>query len=301
MRLSPTQTPLGRLSPLTPRVPGQGVPPCVPPPSERDEVQLSGTARLGAGVLLGLTVAGVAAGLTGCSAPPPQALVQVQGPPSQTYISTASEVELGKQVAEAVEKEMPIWHNPQAQQRLEAMGQRLVQTTTRHDIEYQFKLLDSDTVNAMAIPGGTIYATRGLMEKFPDDDQLAFVVGHEFAHLEQRHSMQKLTQVLLRKGITLPLAFRQWPIARAAMQAGDELINNRYSQAAESEADRIGQQHLVKMGIDPLKAVEAMQRLDSLHADQRLPIKIEQIFSDHPPTQERIKNLQQWAIGSGQR
>ncbi|MBT9589189.1 M48 family metalloprotease [bacterium] len=257
----------------------------------------SSPVRVGAAFLLGISVAGV---VTGCSPSPPQALVQVQvkSPPSQTWISTADEVELGKQVSQAVEKEMPLWHNPQAQQRLNKIGQRLAQTSTRHDLEYRFKLLDSDLVNAMAVPGGTMYATRALMEKFPDDDQLAFVLGHELAHVEQRHSISKLTQTMLRRVLTLPLQFRSWPISRAALQAGDQLIGNRFSQAAESEADRLGQQHLIQIGIDPHKAVDAMERLRSVQAGHDIPLKLEQIFSDHPPTQQRVDALRQGATAS---
>lgn len=245
--------------------------------------------------MLGLAVAGAVGGVV-MTSPPPQALVQVKAPPGQTFLTTADEVELGKQVAQELEKQMPVWNNPQAQARLNRIGQRLAETSARQDVKYEFKLLDSPTINAMAIPGGTIYATRGLMEKFPDDGQLAFVVGHEVGHVEQRHSMQKLTQTLLRKLVTLPLSFRQWPISRAALNAGDELIGNRYGQAAETEADRLGQQRLVQMGISPYKAVEAMERLKSLHSDGRdIPVKLEQIFSDHPPTQQRIENLRHWA------
>lgn len=284
---------LPSLSPLGRREPGsKGKAPTPPDPEGQDRFIPSRPARIGAAVLLGISVAGLVAG---CSPPPPQALVQVKSPPSQTWISTADEVELGKQVSQALEKEMPLWHNPEAQQRLESIGRRLTQNSTRHDLEYRFKLLDSDQVNAMAVPGGTMYATRALMEKFPDDDQLAFVLGHELAHVEQRHSVSKLTQTMLRRVLTLPLQFRSWPISRAAVQAGDQLIGNRYSQAAESEADRLGQQHLIQMGIDPHKAVEAMERLRAVQPKHDIPLKLEQIFSDHPPTQQRVDALRRGA------
>jgi len=253
----------------------------------RDEFRWSNAA------LAGLGLVGVVAGLAGCA--PPTAQVQLQDVPGSTFLSTANEVELGRHVAEALEKETPLWNNPQAQARLQRIGQQLAAQSSRTDVEFQFKLLDTDVVNAMALPGGTIYATRGLMEKFTDDGELAFVVGHEFAHIEHRHPVEKFSNRLIRGALTAPLRLRQWPMARWALKAGDQLIENRYSQAAENQADRIGQQHLVKLGIDPMVAVRAMERLQSLHSEQHVPASLEKIFSDHPPTQERIENLRLWA------
>jgi Zn-dependent protease with chaperone function len=107
----------------------------------------------------------------------------------------------------------------------------------------------------------------------------------------QRHSLDVLAQTVVRKVVTLPLHFRAWPLSRVALQAGDQLVGNRYSQAAETEADRLGQQHLVEMGIDPNKAVEAMERLRSLQPDPKMPARWQKILSDHPPTQQRIEAL----------
>lgn len=286
-------TTLRSLSPLAPRsAPAPGSPVPVQPEAlggeePRDEFRWSHAA------LAGLGLVGVVTGLSGCA--PPTAQVQLQEVPGSTFLSTANEVELGRHVAEALEKETPLWNNPQAQARLQRIGQQLAAQSSRTDVEFQFKLLDTDVVNAMALPGGTIYATRGLMEKFTDDGELAFVVGHEFAHIEQRHPVEKFSNVLIRGALTAPLRLRQWPMARWALKAGDQLIENRYSQAAENQADRIGQQHLVKLGIDPMVAVRAMERLQSLHSEQHVPASLEKIFSDHPPTQERIDNLRLWA------
>jgi len=284
------------ISPLSssPRPPVPPPPRVADPGQPEDRVSLSSSTRWGAVGLAALGVVGVAAGFQGCNSPS-QAQIQIQSLPSQTWVSTSNEVELGKQVARALEKETPLWNNPQAQQRLERLGHRLVEGSSRPDLPYTFKLLDTEAVNAMAIPGGTIYATRGLMENFTDDGELAFVLGHELAHVEQRHSMDVLVRTLGRRALTLPLHFRQWPIARAALEAGDQLVANRYSQAAESEADRLGQEHLVRIGIDPQKAVQAMQHLRSLNHSKDVPVKLEQIFSDHPPTQQREQALRKWA------
>ncbi|MFN8609059.1 MAG: M48 family metalloprotease [Vulcanimicrobiota bacterium] len=296
MNISPRPG-MARLSPLSTRPGGPNAPaPKQPQPAEQDpdRTDLSSKVKVGAGVMLGLSVVGALGGILVANSH--QAQVQVQKIPSQTWLSTSDEVELGKQASAQLEKQYKVWNNPQEQARLERLGQRLAATSTRQDIKFSFKMLDTDMVNAMALPGGNVYATRALMQKFPDDDQLAFVLGHEIAHVEQRHSVAKLQETLLRKAVTLPLIFRQWHISKIALDAGDELIGNRYSQVKESEADRLGQEHIARMGIDPDKAAEAMKHLmDVTGGKQQIPVKIEQIISDHPPTQQRISDLHHWA------
>ena len=215
---------LARLSPLSSRQPGPNAPaPQQPEPPDQngDKASISRKVKIGAGVMLGLSVAGVVGGMV---ATPHQAQVQVQKMPSQTWMSTNDEVELGKQASAQLEKQYKVWNNPQQQARLDSIGQRLAATSTRQDIKFSFKMLDTDMVNAMALPGGNVYATRALMQKFPDDDQLAFVLGHEIAHVEQRHSVAKMEETILRRLVTLPLAFRQWHISKIALEAGDELL-----------------------------------------------------------------------------
>ncbi len=285
-----------RLSPLSSRQPGSNAPaPQQPEPPDQngDKASISRKVKIGAGVMLGLTVAGVVGGMV---ANPHQAQIQLQKVPSETFFSTQDEVELGKQASAQLEKQYKVWKNPEQQARLNAIGQRLAATSTRQDIKFNFKMLDTDMINAMALPGGNVYATRALMQKFPDDDQLAFVLGHEIAHVEQRHSVAKMEETVLRKIVTLPLAFRQWHISRIALDAGDEVVGNRYSVPKESEADRLGQEHIARMGIDPDKAADAMKHLmDVTGGKQQIPVKIEQIISDHPPTQQRIDDLHHWA------
>ncbi len=219
MNISRTSS-LARLSPLTGSHQGKAYQVPAPPEQSGDEAHLSTRVKVGAGVMLGLTLAGIAGGMVGGAAAP-QAMVQLQSVPSQSWISTSDEVAWGKQTAQQVEKETKLWANPEAQARLESIGQRLALTSSRPDIDFTFKLLDTDAANAFALPGGTVYATRALMQKFTDDDQLAFVLGHEIAHVELRHSERALNQTLLQKLVTLPIHFRQWPIARAALNAGD--------------------------------------------------------------------------------
>lgn len=288
MNISRT-TPFSRLSPLPAKKPGPSAPPPEPPDENPgDNASLSSKLKIGAGLLLGVSVVGAIGGL-GVYTP------QVQVRPQPSTI-TDNELEIGKQAAQQIEKQYKVWENPEQQSRLDSLGQRLAKTSTRPDIPFSFKILDTDDINAMALPGGNVYATRGLMEKFTDNDQLAFVLGHEIAHAEQHHSMDKMGEIIKRKMVTLPLGFRQWNLSKWVLNAGDDIIGNRYGQPKETEADRLGQQHIARMGIDPDKAADAMQHLmDLTHGKNQIPALLERMFSDHPPTQERVDSLRQWA------
>ena len=291
MNISRT-TPFTRLSPLSAKKPGPSAPPPEPPENNHDDkASLSGKMKAGAGILLGVTVIGAIGGIGGYT---PQ--VQVRTVPNQASTISDNELEIGKQAAQQIEKQYKVWQNPEQQSRLDSIGQRLAQTSTRPDIPFRFKILDTDDINAMALPGGNVYATRGLMEKFTDNDQLAFVLGHEIAHAEQHHSMAKMGEIIKRRTVTLPLAFRQWNLSKFVLNAGDDIVGNRYGQPKETEADKLGQEHIARMGIDPEKAADAMQHLmDLTNGKNHVPAVLERILSDHPPTQERVDSLRQWA------
>ncbi|MFN8612073.1 MAG: M48 family metalloprotease, partial [Vulcanimicrobiota bacterium] len=173
-----------------------------------DQVLLSGEAppsqvkpdhRIGKGLLTALGLAGVATGLAGCGQQPPnQAQVQTQSTKlSYNFMSVEQEKQLGDQVAARIEQETPIWHNAEAQARIERIGRQLSGDSSRNDITYTFKLLDTPSINAMALPGGHVYVTRGLYENYKDDGELMFVMGHEFGHVEQRHSIKQLEKASL--------------------------------------------------------------------------------------------------------
>ncbi|MBS2040576.1 M48 family metalloprotease [bacterium] len=292
---------LRAMSPMSPR---QNL---ARPPAGPDQVSLSGEVfstdprpgnRIGKGLLTALGLAGVASGLAGCSQQPPdQAQVQTQSTKlSYNFMSVEQEKQLGDQVAAQVEKETPVWHDAEAQARIERIGHLLTRDSSRTDITYDFKLLDTPSINAMALPGGHVYVTRGLYENYKDDGELMFVMGHEFGHVEQRHSIKQLEKASLVDLLGRALSHGHGDTGRVLVGLGEKLLANQFSQADESEADKIGQAHLLHLGVDPEKAVSAMQRLSDLtHSGGQSRISAK-IFSDHPPTADRIEALRQNAI-----
>lgn len=298
---TPSSSALRRQSPLTSR-PAVALP--APDQVTLSEVSASSDppakSRISRGLLAALSLSGVALGLAGCGGSPPTPPDQVQTQTTGTrlsyaMISTEQEVALGKQVAAQVEKETPLWSNAAAQQRIDSLGQRLARFSSRTDITYTFKLLDTPTVNAMAVPGGTIYVTRGLYEDYADDAELAFVMGHELGHVEQRHSIKQMEKMSL-IDLAVRIATRgKGNTVQLGAGVAEKLLANQFSQADEAEADRLGQHHLRQLGYDPSKAVSAMERLSSLTGSGEHSHINTRIFGDHPPTQDRIEALRKGA------
>lgn len=295
------------VSPWTPAVPSTARGPVVPRPSgpvdaftpaEAPAVHSSLGTRIMAGALLGVAALGLA-GCGGGSTAPSTPASSLSTTLTYAWMSTDSEIELGKQVQAQVEQKAPLWHDAAQQARVDRIGKQLVGDSSRKDLkEYTFKLLDTDAVNAMAVPGGTMYVTRGLLQNFPDDNQLTFVMGHELGHLEARHSVKALGREAAMQ-IALKMATGDSGKGQEIGKIAEGLLSNRFSQSAETEADAIGQQHLIHLGISPWQAVYAMEHLQAVTKDTQ-PAAIERIFSDHPPTADRIAALKKVAEASPQ-
>ena len=251
-----------------------------------------------AGLFIGTTLLGMA----GCKpAPPPDPGAEptsVSTELSYVLINTKQEIELGKEVAAQIEKESKIWQNDEAQKRIDAIGKSLAESSTRKDLPYTFTLIDTDQINAFALPGGYIYVTRGLYEEFKDDNELRFVMGHEMGHIEDRDSIKALERNAAFKALLRILTEKKGDLAGVAGELAASLSNLQLSQKDEFQADAISARHMIRNGVNPWYAVRAMEHLKKLEKSQ--PDVLQKIFSTHPPTQERIDNLKTVAKDSPQ-
>lgn len=252
----------------------------------------------GLGLIAALSLAGLI-GLTGCGQDPGTA--EAPGSSwgtelSYVFMSAEDEVALGRQVTASIESQVPLWKDAAAQQRIDRLSKRLVEDSSRQDITFTFKLLDSDTVNAMAAPGGTIYVTRGLYENFSEDNELLFILGHEMGHIEARHSVKQMGKAAGLEWAARWISRDHGDAARIASQVTEAILNNRISQSDEMESDRIGQQHLKNLDVNPWYGVWSMERLGALNGDQD-PEILTEIFGSHPPTRERVEALREGAQG----
>ncbi len=289
------QAPPGsRAVPARQDVPQDVFTPTAQPEPEPNRPSTSVLQRLGVGVMVGLSMAGVAAGLAGCSWSPPTP-PSISTDVSYYLMSAEEEAALGQEVAARVEAEVPVWQDAAAQARLDAVAARLTPHSARKDVTYTFKMLDTDEVNALALPGGRIYVTRGMMEHFKDDGELTFIVGHEMGHVEQRHSVKNMGREKILEWVARKVGVNQGKTAELISEVTRELVQNQFSQAEELEADRVGQQHLVQASLSPWKGVRGLEHLKTLEGDAPSDIETK-IFGTHPPTAERIQALKDLAL-----
>lgn len=209
-------------------------------------------------------------------------------------LSEEQELELGKQAAAEIEKEEPILQDATVTRYIDALGQALVRTSQRSNIPYTFKVVDSEAVNAFALPGGYIYVNRGLIEAASNESELAGVLAHEVSHVVARHSAEQVKKLQI-TGLGLGILGAILGDGKAAQigNVASQLVATgvflKYSREAEREADRLGAQNLYDTGYDPRAMVTFFEKLADMR--QREPNKFETFFSSHPDPRERAENV----------
>ena len=206
-------------------------------------------------------------------------------------ISQQQEVALGQQYAAQLNQELPIVNDASVNQYINALGNQIARQGGRN-LSYRFYVVNTDAVNAFAVPGGYIYLNRGLIEKAANMSELAGVMAHEIGHVEGRHSVEQLErQQTANTGLTLAyilLGRAPGGVEEAAINVGGSLYFASHSRGAENEADATAVNLLVNAGIHPRGLVTFFQKL---MADRsRQPNQLETWFSTHPTTQDRIQH-----------
>ncbi len=209
-----------------------------------------------------------------------------------TIISEAEENEIGRKADEEILRRFGRYRDQQLQAYVESVGQRLLEGIGPTSFHYSFKIIDIPEVNAMALPGGYIYITRGMMAMLNSEAQLAGVLGHEIGHATERHAAKQLTKAFGAQILSLGLMAispggrenaGNWAMVSTALF--DHILLG-YGREAELEADELGLRTAYRAGYDPremvtfLKAMKLKERLEALgyHGFQ----------GTHPETTERI-------------
>jgi beta-barrel assembly-enhancing protease len=207
-------------------------------------------------------------------------------------ISTQEEVEMGRQYAAEVNRQLPIVDDPAIHRYINQLGNHIQRQPGARDIPYTFYVVNIQEVNAFAIPGGFVYLNRGLIERTANLAELAGVVAHEIGHVEARHSMEMLERMqAAQAGVTIGSILLGIPpegLAGAVVDIGATAYFASHSREAENEADVIAVQMLPGAGIDPNGIVTFFQKL--LEEQERSPSRVEQWFATHPLTADRIAN-----------
>jgi predicted Zn-dependent protease len=209
------------------------------------------------------------------------------------FYSLEKEIALGKQLAQEVERQSKIIDDPIVAEYVSRLGQNLVRNSDAK-VPFTIKVLDTEEVNAVALPGGFFFVNSGLILKADSEAELAGVMAHEIAHVACRHGTRQATRGELMQIGSIPLIFMGgWTgyAIRQGMGLAIPMGFLQFSRGFEREADYFGLQYLYKSGYDPTAFVDFFEKIQSL--EKKKPGTMAKVFSTHPMTDDRIKTSQE--------
>ena len=205
-----------------------------------------------------------------------------------------TDVKLGKQYAMMVESNARMIQDPVIVEYVNRVGQNLVRNSDAK-VPFTIKVVDSDDINAFALPGGFFYVNSGLILAADNEAELAGVMAHEIAHVAARHQTRAMTRSNYAQFATIPLIFvNSWGIyeaANAAMSLAIPITFMKFERGFESEADYLGLQYMYKAGYDPQAFIDFFEKVKAL--EKTKPGLLSKTFSSHPPTPDRILKSQE--------
>jgi predicted Zn-dependent protease len=187
--------------------------------------------------------------------------------------------------------------DPQLVRYVNLVGRAVAATCDRPDIAYRFAILNHDSINAFAAPGGYIFVTRGLLKNVQNEAELAAVLGHEIAHVSQKHILDVIQRSKQIAGVTeagLAYAGRDPAAFKSVVDnAVKKLLDEGLDQGKEIEADQMGDVFAARVGYDPAAYVTFLNRLKALKGDDKA------FFKTHPNFSNRIQAVQQTMSAKG--
>ena len=214
-------------------------------------------------------------------------------PPWNVY-SPETDIQLGKQNAQILEKRLPLCNAPRVDAYLTKLGMKLVSKLPTRGVQYpwEFHCVNSKEINAFALPGGYVFVNRGAIEVADNEAQLAAVMAHELSHVALRHGTAQASKAQLLQGAaglvggifggsTSGALLTQG----VALGAGSVLLH--YSRSDETQADVLGTQTLYDTGYDPRAMAQFFEKLESETKGKNPP----QFLSDHPNPGNRVERV----------
>jgi predicted Zn-dependent protease len=211
----------------------------------------------------------------------------VTGENQLMLVSPEQELQIGTQYAPEIEKQLEgRIDNTALQNYVSNVGQNISRISHMPQLEFRYIAVNHKMINAMALPGGYIFITKGMLEKLDSEAQLAAILAHETAHVTARHSAQAMTTQI---GLDIVLSAVSRKTAGGTTEIariGSQLIGLKYSRGHEAEADTVGLDYLAKAGYSPFAAVETMEILERENQARQI-----EFLSSHPSPVNRKDNL----------
>jgi beta-barrel assembly-enhancing protease len=209
------------------------------------------------------------------------------------WYSTDSEIRMGRQYAAQIEKSTKFITDSVVTEYVNRIGQNIVKNSDCK-VPFTIKVIDSDEINAMALPGGFFYVNSGLILNADEEAEMAGVMAHETAHVCAHHAAREMTRANYAQLGTIPLIFiggwTGYGIYEAA-NIGIPMTFLHFSREFEAQADYLGVQYMYRAGYDPQAFISFFEKVQAL--EKRKPGMVAKAFSDHPQTPDRIEHSQE--------
>lgn len=223
----------------------------------------------------------------------------VSGRP-ELAMSEAWEINAGAKYHQEILKQYQVYDDPELQNYINGIGQRLVKKSHRPDLPFTFTLLDSPDVNAFALPGGYVYVTRGIMAYMNKESHLAGVIGHEIGHVTGRHGAQRAVhqQVAQVASVAVAIGTGSQELLQASQMLGGALMSG-YGRTQELESDRLGAEYIAQNNYNPDDMIEVIgilknQELFSKQKAQEEGREVQAyhgLYSSHPRNDQRLQEV----------
>ena len=208
------------------------------------------------------------------------------------WYSTQSEISMGRQYAAQIDHSTKFVTDPVVTEYINRIAQNLVRNSDAK-IPFTVKVIDSDEINAFALPGGFFYVNSGLILAADAESELAGVMAHEMSHVIAHHAARQMTRSQYARLGTIPLIFVGGMAGYGAYEAASVAVPItflKFSREFEAQADYLGVQYLYKAGYDPESFISFFEKIEA--QEKHKPGMMAKTFEDHPPTPDRIQASQ---------
>ncbi|MFZ0733174.1 MAG: M48 family metallopeptidase [Candidatus Sulfotelmatobacter sp.] len=209
------------------------------------------------------------------------------------WYSVEKQVALGRQYAQQIESQIKLINDPVITEYVNRIGQNLVRNSDSQ-VPFTIKVIDSDVVNAMALPGGFFYVNSGLILAADEEAEMAGVMAHEIAHVAACHYAREMTRANLLQLASLPAIFMGGALGYGiyeGMGLGIPLTFLHFSRGFEAEADYLGIEYMYRAGYDPSAFVSFFEKIQAM--EKKKPGTLSKAFDTHPQTPDRIEKSQE--------